>query len=98
MDEDLQLACIKRPADAGADDDEEVVEVWEENWESFVWFTRLWRRWVFNQLNGQRIRIDEQAALTHLKIAGIKKKRRRTIMEDLLAIEPAVLKVLSREQ
>lgn len=52
---------------------------------------------MFNPMDGKRIRLDDLAVLARLKLAGVKKSKRRIIMEDLLAMEDAVLEVQSCE-
>lgn len=75
--------------------DGEDFEVWEENWESVCWFLQMDRRWVFNMYSGQRVRLDDQAVMVHLKLHISKKPERRKIMEDLLIMEQAALEVFN---
>ncbi|MDD4947207.1 MAG: DUF1799 domain-containing protein [Gallionella sp.] len=75
------------PAEVEAQD----FEVWEENWESFCWFIRLGRRWIFNQNDGSRICLDDAAIQAQFEIFGIKRKKRAAIMADLLEMERAAL-------
>lgn len=92
MAEDLALAGIAAPPPE-AEPDEEDFEVWPEVWESCIWFLKLQRRWVFNNFTGKRIRLDDEVAMSRLKLAGIKRKTRAIIMDDLLVMEAAVLEV-----
>lgn len=96
MDEDCKRFGIKR-SQRNDDEDSDVFEVWEENWESFNWFLNMNRRWVFNPMDGKRIRLDDQAVVAQLKLSGLKKSKQRTIMDDLLAMETAALEVLNKD-
>lgn len=49
------------------------------------------RRWIFNSMSGQRIRLDDQAIQAQFEIFGVKRKKRRKLMDDLLAMEEAAL-------
>lgn len=72
-------------------------EVWEENWESLFWFLKLGRRWIFNPMDGRRIRLDDGAVMVQLKLHVAKKAKLKIIMDDLLEMEAAALEVLNRE-
>lgn len=95
MAKDLALAGIQQPSPQSSQ--EEHFEVWEENLESFTWFARMDLRWIFNQRNGKRIRLDDRAVLAQLKTFGVKKSKRKIIMDDLLAMETAALEVWRNE-
>lgn len=82
------LAGIKPPA--ASEDEQYDFELYEENLESWNWFMRLGRRWIFSQ-SGQRIRLDDQAIHAQFEIFGVKQKKRRQLMDDLLAMEAAAL-------
>lgn len=103
MDEvasDLALAGLSMPPRAAeVEEDEEVVfELWEENLDSYNWFVRLARRWVFNQFDGSRIRLDDVAVATQFAIFGLKKSKRKALLEDLLVMESAALEVLNKKK
>ena len=99
MAKDLALAGIapSQPA-AASSEDEDDFELWEENLESYNWFVKLSRRWVFNQFDGSRIRLDDVAIQVQFEIYGLKKSKRKTIMDDLLAMEFAALEVLNAKE
>lgn len=97
VEQDLALAGIKRPPPLQQAADDDAFEIWEENVESLNWFLDFSRRWVFNPMDGKRIRLDDLVVLARLKAAGVKKSKRHIIMEDLLAMEHAVLEVQSCE-
>ena len=89
----MGMAYVAPEGEADGDD----FEVWEENWESVIWFLRMSRRWVFSPMDGSRIRLDDQAVMLQLKLQVSKKSKRQKIMDDLLAMEDAALEVLTRE-
>lgn len=91
MDDDLKLAGIKPPPRAADDEDGDDFELYEENVESWGWFIRMNRRWIFSPMSGQRIRLDDQAIQVQFDIFGVKPKKRRKLMDDLLAMEAAAL-------
>jgi hypothetical protein len=96
---DLKLAGIQPPPTAAANsDDEDDFELWEENLESWEWFIKMGRRWVFNSFDGSRIRFDDVAIQVQFEIHGIKKSKRKNIMDDLLAMEAAALEVLNTKE
>lgn len=94
----MRLSGLKLPPRAASADDDEDFELWEENRESWEWFTKLWRRWIFNQPSGHRVRLDDLAVMAQFEIFGVKKSKRKIIMGDLLEMETAVLEVLRSEQ
>lgn len=55
------------------------------------------RRWIFNPLDGRRVRLDDHAVSIQLKLSGLKKSKQRAIMNDLLEMETAALEVLNCE-
>ena len=76
------------------EDDAEPFGVWPKNWETVAWFMRLQRRWVVGQMGGY-IRLDDQAIHAQMALAGVKKKRRASIMDGLLVMEAAALEILN---
>jgi hypothetical protein len=95
VDEDCRLFGVQR--ESAATDDGEDFEVWEQNWEILNWFLKMERRWIFDPMYGKRVRLDDQAVAAQLKIYGVKKAKRKIIMDDLLAMETAALEVLNRD-
>lgn len=96
MDEDCKKFGIKPPR-TDAEDDSDDFELWEENQDSFNWFVKMNRRWIFNPMDGKRIRLDDHAVAAQLDLYGVKKSKRKIIMDDLLAMETAALEVFNRE-
>lgn len=88
------MAGIK-PSTKAVQEESEDFELWEENLESYNWFARLSRRWVFNQFDGSRLRFDDVAIQAQFEIGGLKKSKRKNIMDDLLAMESAALEILN---
>lgn len=72
-----------------------VFEVWPENWETFVLFTRLETQWREDSMSGKRLGLDYAGVEALLRLHRVPK--RAAVFEDLCAMERAALKAARDE-
>ena len=58
----------------------------------------LQRRWVISAMSGQRLRLDDQAIESQMKLRGTKKKHRARLLDQLMEMESAALEVLNKPE
>lgn len=56
----------------------------------------LQRRWVISEMSGHFVRFDDQAIAAQMEMRGVKRKRRKTLLDALMVMESAALKELNK--
>lgn len=74
-------------------DEFEDCEVWEDNWESAMLFLAVSTQWIVSPM-GQYVGINYTALESTMRMAGIKKKKRASLFDDVGIMESAALEVL----
>lgn len=79
----------------GAGDD---FEVWEENWDSLLFFLNVSTQWnVVAGMGGLfYIGLNHTAIESEMNMRGIRKQRRAQLCDDLLMMERAALPLLNK--
>lgn len=67
-------------------------EVWEENWQSLLFFLAIDTQWIVAPMGGY-IGLNYQSVKSLMWIQSVKKKRRKEIFADLQIIEKTILKI-----
>ncbi|WP_194720824.1 DUF1799 domain-containing protein [Noviherbaspirillum malthae] len=69
-------------------------EVWEENWESFLFFDSVRTQWVYvsGLAGGVRVGLDYGRVEATMRMEGIPRKKHKALLDDLRIMEFAVLK------
>lgn len=78
--------------------DAESFGLFEENKEALELFLTLNRRWLISEMSGIYLRLDDQAIKVQMELRGIKKKRRVTLLNQLMTMESAALEELNKKQ
>ncbi len=71
-------------------------QVLPENWETVRWFLILENRWLIGP-GGGYMRIDDQAIHAQMSLRGVTKKRRIELLDGLMIMERAALKLLNAD-
>lgn len=61
------------------------------------WFLLLQRRWIIGPMGGY-VRLDDTAMLAQMDMRGIKRKKRATLLDGLMIMENAALKILKADE
>lgn len=96
-EEDIAAELARRGGSA-AEPEEDAYEVHADAWESWLFFLKVQRQWVFAPVSAgmgvtsQRMSLNWSGVRALMLLSGVKSKRWADLVEDLLVIEEAVLK------
>ncbi|MBL8387012.1 MAG: DUF1799 domain-containing protein [Hydrogenophaga sp.] len=93
--EDLELA---RQVQAVQEEADPPAEVWEDNWDSWLFFMRVAAQWVRTGWTGVRVALDWPGIEVVAKALGYRGKRWRGLVEDLLVIQAEALATFAAQQ
>lgn len=66
-------------------------EVYEDCWESVLFFLRVQTQWVYQGLDGRRAGLNNTAVESTMRMTGVRKARQGALLDDLQEMERAVL-------
>lgn len=87
-EESIELAEKLRRQQMG---DTDVFELWEENWPTWVFFLDVSAQWNFVGFAAQRMGLNWPAIEVVARARGLRSRRWRALVEDLLVVEKAVM-------
>ena len=86
------LARAQTLADAAAPDDDKPFELWPENADSLNVFRALGTQWIYaGEMQPRRVGMRYEGVIAWLENHIPRRKKRRSLMNDLQAMELAVL-------
>lgn len=71
--------------------DVEVFDVWEENWEAWMFFLDVSPQWIYAGMSAQRVGLNWPSIEVVARAVGWRRRRWRELVEALLVVERAVL-------
>ena len=83
-------------AQRNAEPEEEICWVWEENWNSVLFFFACSTQWIVGM--GGRAGLNYPGVESAMRINGIKQKDRKALFADLQTMEFAALEVLNKKE
>ena len=96
-EEDIAAELARRDGDA-AEAECDAFEVHEDAWDSWLFFLKVQRQWVFVpvsaglDVSSQRMSLNWNGVRALVLLSGVKRKRWEGLIDDLLLIEETVLK------
>lgn len=96
-EEDIAAEMAKRNG-TDVEPEEDAFEVHADAWDSWLFFLKVQRQWVFVPVSAgmgvssQRMSLDWNGVRALVLLSGIKRKRWACLVDDLLVIEETVLK------
>jgi len=92
-DEEVQQARAERGGEQeAADEEQDAFEVYEDNWEDWMFFLRVQTQWVRAGLDGHRACLNWAGIAAFAAMAGVRHRRLARRTEALCVIEKAVLR------
>lgn len=82
---------VKAQADQAAPEDEGF-EVYEDCWESVMFFLKVQTQWVFRGMDAARTGLNYPAVESAMNMDGIKRQQRLALFADVRVMERAVLR------
>lgn len=79
----------KKEAQAAPEQDE--FEVYEDCWESVMFFLRVQTQWVHKGMDERRAGLNNTAVESTMRMTGVKRAAQAELLEDLQVMERAVL-------
>ncbi|MBL8500045.1 MAG: DUF1799 domain-containing protein [Nitrosomonas sp.] len=83
--------------DSEAEQEDEYFAVWPENWKTLQIFLSLGNSFAVDGLSGRFSGIPRSDIESTLTMHNIRPTKRRSILQDLIAMESAALEVLNRK-
>lgn len=92
-DEAVEQARAERAGEQkAADEEQDAFEVYEDNWEDWMFFLRVQVQWVHAGLDGRRVCLNWPGIAAFAGMAGVRYRRLARRTEALEVIERAVLR------
>lgn len=80
-----------------AEPEEEICDVWEENWNSVLFFLCLKSQWVLGGMGGY-VGLNYPGVESVMRIKRVPVKDRESLFEDVQIMEFAALEVLNKKE
>ena len=71
---------------------DEAFEVYEDNWQSLLFFLRVQTQWVYRGLEGRRAGLNNAAVESTMRMARVKRVDQDALLADLQVMEREILK------
>lgn len=91
-EEDIE-AALAQEAQAEVVPEIEDFEVYEDCWDSAMFFLKVQTQWIFVGMGAQRMGFNNTALESTMRMAGVKRKDQAALLDDLQVIEREVMKV-----
>jgi hypothetical protein len=76
--------------------EEEYFEVWPENWAAFTLFASLETQWRVEGMSGTYLGFDYAGVEAAMRMRGVKRQDKASLLADLQVMEQAARKVLNQ--
>lgn len=88
-EEDIEAALAQEEEAAPEPED---FEVYEDCWDSVMFFLRVRRQWLYRGMDGQRAGLNHTAVEATMRMCGVKRAAQAALLDDLQVMECEVLK------